>query len=359
MAEVIDRCPTGIKGFDKICNGGFVRDSDNLIIGGPGSGKTTFLLEFLYNGATRFNENGLYCSFEPDIIETLNDAMSHGWDFTRLSSEGRVKFMRFSPQTSIDDLKSEIIKMVSKNNIRRVCFDPISVLALGLDKPWKIREKIFELSSLMKRMKVTVLYADESMEGEGLERQMEGEWTKTDILRFLADSVTLFYDYGIDGETDRSLRIIKMRRTNHVREAVGMSLTDEGIFVKHIGVEEIEPKFFDNNPIFTNIKQQPSVEWNEPVVPKVESIEARTAYNQSPNTEVSEGINQNFTGPIEVPKSPATQMVAPTYAPQPSLIPERRAEVPMNPQLQKPIESKKVGMSIVNGEEEHEEELWR
>ena len=45
MEGVIDRCPSGIEGFDRICQGGFVRNSDNLIIGGPGSGKTTFLLQ--------------------------------------------------------------------------------------------------------------------------------------------------------------------------------------------------------------------------------------------------------------------------------------------------------------------------
>jgi len=42
VGDVIDRCPTGIVGFDKICQGGFVRNSDNLIVGGPGSGKSTF-----------------------------------------------------------------------------------------------------------------------------------------------------------------------------------------------------------------------------------------------------------------------------------------------------------------------------
>ena len=99
--EVIDRCPSGIIGYDTISQGGFVRNSSNVIVGGPGSGKSTFLLEFLYNGATKYHENGLYCSFEPDILDTLNDAFVHGWDFFRLAEEGRIKFIKFSPETSI------------------------------------------------------------------------------------------------------------------------------------------------------------------------------------------------------------------------------------------------------------------
>ena len=227
---VIDRCPTGIIGFDRLCQGGFVRNSDNLIVGGPGSGKSTFLLQFLWDGITQFNENGLYCSFEPDIVDTLNDAMIYGWDFSKLSEEGKIKFMRFAPQTSIKDLKNELTKMISKNDIRRICFDPISVLALSLNDKGKIRETIFELSSLMKRLKVTTVFVDESLEGD-MGTFNDGDWTKTDILRFLSDSVTIFYESGIAGVGDRAVRIAKMRRTAHERKAVGMKIGDGGIEV--------------------------------------------------------------------------------------------------------------------------------
>jgi len=234
MGDVVDRCPTGIVGFDKICWGGFVRNSDNLIVGGPGSGKSTFLLQFLWNGVTQFNENGLYCSFEPDIVDTLNDAMAYGWDFSKLSAEGKIKFMRFAPQTTILELKKELTEMIAKNNIKRICFDPISVLALNLSDQGKIRQTIFDLSALMKRLKVTTVFVDESLEGEGLQGQVDGDWTKTDILRFLSDSVTIFYESGIAGVGDRAVRIAKMRRTAHERKAVGMGITGKGIEVADI-----------------------------------------------------------------------------------------------------------------------------
>lgn len=230
MVEVIDRCPTGIGGFDKLCQGGFVRNSDNFIVGGPGSGKSTFLLQFLWNGVLQYGENGLYCSFEPDIVETLNDAMAYGWDFSKLSAEGKIKFMKFSPQTTIDELKSELMKMIAKNEIKRICFDPISVLALNLSDQGKIRQTIFELSALMKRMKVTTIFADESLEGD-MGTGNSGDWTKTDILRFLSDSVTIFYEAGVAGIGDRAIRIAKMRRTAHERKAVGMNIGNRGVEV--------------------------------------------------------------------------------------------------------------------------------
>lgn len=241
MESVIDRCPTGIVGFDKICQGGFVRNSDNLVVGGPGSGKSTFLLQFLWNGVTMFNENGLYCSFEPDILETLNDGMAYGWDFSKLSAEGKIKFMRFSPETSVDELKKELTKMISQNGIRRICFDPVSVLALNLNEGGKIRQAVFELSSLMKRLKVTTIFADESLE-ENIGGLQTGEWTKTDILRFLSDSVTIFYESGIAGVGDRAVRIAKMRRTAHERKVVGMGITAKGIEVQSQNADADRPE---------------------------------------------------------------------------------------------------------------------
>ena len=155
----VDKCPTGISGFDKISQGGFVRNSSNLIVGGPGSGKTTFLLQFLWNGANS-GENGLYCSFEPDIVETLKDGLSYGWDFSKLNEQDKVKFLKFSPKTSVDDLKSELIKLIAKYSIKRICFDPISVFAFSGDEK-KMRETFFDLISLMKRLNVTTIITNE------------------------------------------------------------------------------------------------------------------------------------------------------------------------------------------------------
>jgi len=229
MGEEVERCQTGIPGFDAICQGGFVRNSNNVIVGGPGSGKTTFLLQFLWEGINKYNENGLYCSFEPDILEVLNDAQGFGWDFSKLAQEGKVQFLKFSPLTSINELKGELTRLISKHEIKRICFDPVSVLALNLSDGGKIREVIFDLVSLMKRLNVTSILADESFESEHY--NLSGDWSKTDILRFLTDSVTTFYEGGIQGVSDRALRINKMRRTSHNRTAVGMMISGKGIEV--------------------------------------------------------------------------------------------------------------------------------
>lgn len=55
--------PTGIAGADKtLGEQGIPRGHTVLVAGGPGSGKTTFAIQFLYKGATEHGEPGLQYS---------------------------------------------------------------------------------------------------------------------------------------------------------------------------------------------------------------------------------------------------------------------------------------------------------
>jgi circadian clock protein KaiC len=55
--------PTGIAGFDEITGGGLPPSRTTLLLGGPGSGKTTFSLQFLVHGATACKEPGIFVAF--------------------------------------------------------------------------------------------------------------------------------------------------------------------------------------------------------------------------------------------------------------------------------------------------------
>lgn len=226
--KLIERCPTGIIAFDKICEGGFVRNSVNAILGGPGAGKTTFLLQFLWNGIKKYGENGLFVSFEPDIEELREDALMFGWDFEKEENKGTCKFIKLSTKSSVSDLKAELMKIVAKYDIRRICMDPASLLSSNIDGK-ETRMLIYDLVSLLKRLKVTVILANETPEGD---LEMPGKEDERDyFVRFLSDSCTSFYSSGLGGVTDRALRVVKMRRTNHLRGPIPFQITDTGINV--------------------------------------------------------------------------------------------------------------------------------
>src|SRR3989344_4008084 len=58
------RIPVGIAKLDPLIRGGVIKNSINLVACGAGTGKTIFALQFLINGITKYDEPGIYITFE-------------------------------------------------------------------------------------------------------------------------------------------------------------------------------------------------------------------------------------------------------------------------------------------------------
>jgi circadian clock protein KaiC len=224
MVNPVERCLSGIPGFDKICEGGLVRDNVYIVKGGPGSGKTVFLLNFLWGGLA-YRENGAYLTFETDLHDLFKDAESFGWDFEKYDQSGHCRFVRLDPGISERDLEKKLMELVSKHDVRRVCIDPVNIYAMTIPDRVKLRQTIYNLISLLKRMKVTVLLSEEA------ESDLGESGSKHSNLEFISDGVLHLHSIGVGGEADRAVRIIKMRRTDHIREPVAMKITDKGMVV--------------------------------------------------------------------------------------------------------------------------------
>jgi circadian clock protein KaiC len=228
MKTTNERCATGILGFDELCEGGLIRDSTNLLVGNAGAGKTTFLLQFIYNGATKFNENGLYVSFEQDAADLYRTGLKQGMDFKELEKKGKVEILRLDTEASIKEIQRELLKIIAKKDIKRICFDPINVFSLNLSKEVSLRKQLYDFLNLVKNLDVCVVIAGES-DFESSEKQGASE--EISFCKYLVDGVIELFSSGISGEGSRALRITKMRITNHFRGPIGMEITEKGIKV--------------------------------------------------------------------------------------------------------------------------------
>jgi KaiC/GvpD/RAD55 family RecA-like ATPase len=96
-----------------------------------------------------------------------------------------------------------------------------------------MREVIFDMASMLKRMNVTVLLATEFDLGENgsLGSSIEPQDT---YIKFLVDCVVYMHSSGLGGKFDRAVRISKMRRTAHVRGPVPMMIAEGGIKISPI-----------------------------------------------------------------------------------------------------------------------------
>jgi circadian clock protein KaiC len=228
----VSRIPTCIPGFDKLIQGGFVKGSINLVSGGPGSGKTIFALQYIYNGVKDFDENGLFMSFEENVSTLKEDAALFGWDFDKLERDGSCTFFSMQPFTN-PDLRSNIVAVVKKKGIKRVVIDSISIFSMALkDDSYRIRKEFYSLTDLLRGLGCTIVVTAEIPGEPALDIAAGGASLSRDgIIEFVADSVVTLHNSGLGGETDRAIRVLKMRRTNHEKAPTPMKITDDGMVV--------------------------------------------------------------------------------------------------------------------------------
>ena len=86
--DVLEKCPTGIRGLDEITKGGLPRGRPTLICGTAGSGKTLFAMEFLMRGAMDYGEPGVIMTFEETPEDLAKNFISLGFDLHDMMSRG-------------------------------------------------------------------------------------------------------------------------------------------------------------------------------------------------------------------------------------------------------------------------------
>jgi circadian clock protein KaiC len=226
----MERVKTGIPGLDKLLNGGFIANSVNLISGGPGTGKTIIGLQFLYNNIVKFNEKGVYISFEENLKDIKKDALIFGWDFNKFEEERKCKFLYYYP-FEIQNLVSNIKKEIKKLNAKRLVIDSTSSFGMSLDNDYEVRKHLYKLIELSKSMECTTILTSEVVGEAPIDIHSGGKLSRFDVEEFICDSVITLHSSGLGGLSDRAIRIVKIRRSSHIKGPIPMKIGSKGIEV--------------------------------------------------------------------------------------------------------------------------------
>src|SRR3989475_11990214 len=71
--------------------GGLIRDRVYLLAGPAGAGKTIFSTQFLYNGISKYNENGVYVVLEETPQQLRENVYnSFGWNIQTYEDNGNI-----------------------------------------------------------------------------------------------------------------------------------------------------------------------------------------------------------------------------------------------------------------------------
>jgi circadian clock protein KaiC len=226
-----ERCPTGIKGLDEILLGGLPSHSLYSVQGEPGSGKTTFALQFLLEGAKQ-NRPTLYITFSETIRELERVALSHSWDLKNitimdLSSleeqlNPEAQNSLFHPaEIELNQVFSLVLKRIKEVNPSRIVFDSVSEMRLLAETALRYRRQILSLKQTLATMNITVLFLDDLTVAQH-DLQIHS------IAHGVIHLSRLDHEFG--GER-RRLKILKLRGVNFIGGHHDMEIQTGGVVV--------------------------------------------------------------------------------------------------------------------------------
>lgn len=238
----IARTPTGIPGFDVISGGGMPRHRATLVAGTAGSGKTIFAAQFLARGITEQGEPGVFVSFEDGVADIRRNVATFGWDLEAWERDGRWTFVDATPSADEPDvvvgeydlgaLLARVGHAVRRAGAKRVALDSLNALFVQHDDTRMLRAELFRLTSMLKRMGVTIVFTGERTDDYGAV-------TRHGIEEFVADNVVILRNVLADERRRRTMEILKFRGARHERGEVPFTILADGIQVIPLTAQEL------------------------------------------------------------------------------------------------------------------------
>ncbi len=219
----MERIKTGIPGLDKIMHGGIPKSQTLLVSGTSGTGKTILCSQYLFNGVTKYNENGIFLSLEEPPSSIRENLKEFGWHMDSFERAKRLAFLKYDPY-HIEDVFDILESTIREINAQRVVIDSISALGLHVKDSSELRRMIFNLSEILRRLDCTTILTSEIVPGSfGLSRY--------GVEEFVADSLIVLYYERIKSGFSRAIQIWKMRGSSHSETLHPYDINNKGIAV--------------------------------------------------------------------------------------------------------------------------------
>jgi len=220
---MVERVTSGIVGLDKHMEGGFVKNSINLVSGATGTGKTIFGLQYILEGLQK-GENGVYISLEQEPEDIFADVAIFGWDFKKYMDQKKC-VIEYLSTWNLEELPLIVLDRINEIKAKRFVLDTITLVCSELE-PERLRSEMSEFLNKLKHSDATSLLICEIPESSKA-------LSTFGIEEFLVDGiVVLNYLEFVAGGSPRSLLIRKMRRTKHGSDIYPFEITKKGIELK-------------------------------------------------------------------------------------------------------------------------------
>jgi circadian clock protein KaiC len=235
---------TGIPGFDLIVDGGLKEGKTIVLSGESGSGKSTFGMQFLHNGASDFEEPGIFVTLTQSPQELISDFEGYGWDIQKLVDEEKLLIIDARPFKMDDEMfESEllcetepfpfthltqlILQGIKKIQAKRLVVDSLSVLSMQYGNQFNTRQGIQKMIHALDEKKCTSIFISEN-----LDSRTPPEW-------YAASGIVILNHVQKTNTMERSIQVIKMRGTKHSEQTYPIRFNENGYHVLHPRLQTI------------------------------------------------------------------------------------------------------------------------
>ena len=227
----LQKCLTGIKGFDEITAGGLPKNRITLISGGPGAGKTLLGIDFLVNGVMKYKERGVFMSFEETEAELYEDVASLNMDLHGLVLKKEIGFehvllergdIQEKGEFNLEGLFIRLELAIDAIGAKRVVLDSIESLFIGITDAGILCLEIKRLFRWLKQKQVTSVITGE---------QEKNSFTRHGLEEFISDCIILLDNRVRQQVSTRRIRVIKYRGSNHGTNEYPFVIDKDGLSV--------------------------------------------------------------------------------------------------------------------------------
>ncbi|MEA1904928.1 MAG: ATPase domain-containing protein [Candidatus Hadarchaeota archaeon] len=256
---------TEIPGLDQLfLSGGLVKGSSILVSGGPGTCKTIFCLQTLYNAASK-GHDCVYLTLE----EAPSRLKSHMEDFgfnvkeTKRdenaiylrANKGRIAIKRLEPigiARSVEAMLEKasgrlpvdiniVLELIPPGfNPHMLALDSISAMETAFSgRIEQYRIYIEQLFRYFEKLNTTSFLVTETVEAPY-------KYSKTGVEEFLADGIVAFYYFRAGQSRLRGVEVVKMRGNSHSSFVAPLTISEHGLVVSlegpgaHISAKKAE-----------------------------------------------------------------------------------------------------------------------
>ena len=221
----IERLESGLPELDKLLGGGLEHGTSTLIVGAPGTGKSTVAAQFAAAGAARGEHAALFI-FDESENTLVSRCEALGINLSKFIAAGLITVQRIDPaELSPGQFAHAIRSSVEHDHAKIIIIDSLNGYLNAMPEERFLIIQLHEILTYLGQQRVVgiMIGAHHGLIGSQMQAPVDTS--------YLADAIILMRYYEAKGEVRQAISVIKKRGGNHERTIRDFNIQDGRIRV--------------------------------------------------------------------------------------------------------------------------------